>query len=369
MSVSIRKGFRVKENEIAKVNTLKKFESLGILQLSADKVQYCKCNAPHKLEGMFLHEGKFTCSCGRNIRVSKSASTEYTVNTIHYDKIVQICKVTLSEAVGKTNYSFDEKQRSWICNYNGKRIPVFISEISSYNQYVAEQSDSCWLCLVLDWAAFKGNLNYYNEIHFVRIEDILNETIRLPEELDLLTTQCNTNVSIELGEKFDTFVSSISWQQFERFAKRFLDEIKKKVVVLDQFISFLSARRNTIVNSKVVLLGGPANPDFVVIDLLDYLQHALKPGKFGEVKHYVDSELRLPKYGVSLIHAGTKSSTLCIVATNNVDPELWKFVLDTKKEVGYFKHIILERDTLVLLIRALGMEDLLSIEAKETTTS
>jgi hypothetical protein len=86
----------------------------------------------------------------------------------------------------------------------------------------------------------------------------------------------------------------------------------------------------------------------------------LKPEKFGEVKHYIDSELRLPKYGVSLIHAGTKSSTLCIVASNEVDPELWKYVLDVKKEEGYFKHVILERDTIVLLIKALGMEDLIS---------
>ena len=94
------------------------------------------------------------------------------------------------------------------------------------------------------------------------------------------------------------------------------------------------------------------------IPLHKYLQDALSPDKFGDAKHYIDNELRIQKYGASLLHA-RKSSTLCVVASNNIDPEIWKFVIDTEKEEGIFKHSILERDTLLLLIKVLGLEKLL----------
>ena len=143
-----------------------------------------------------------------------------------------------------------------------------------------------------------------------------------------------------------------------------MEEIKRKQTEIERFFDYLTARRTTIFNSKIVSLGGPANPDFIVINLLEYLQQALRPDKSGEIKHYVRSKLTINDYSKILLHA-RKSDTLCIVASNKIDSELWKHVIVSRFEEGYYKHVILDADTLVLLIKVLDLRFLITFSKEK----
>jgi hypothetical protein len=363
MSVSIRKEYSVTENETERVQELKRLASLGVLELEKEKIQYCKCGESHKVEGVFLLESRLTCSCERTVNLSeKSTLNEYVIKEINYKKIVKMCNQQLIDAIGKSNCHTDKRQNVWICDCFGKKVPVFILEASSYNQFIDEDSD--WLCIVIDWGNEKYRINDYNALHFLKIEDLLFNKINLAKCLEAITCKFSTNTSVELIAAFKKYVSEISWMQFEEFAANFLNAIKEKQAETERFFNYLTTKRNTIFNSKIVSLGGPANPDFIVINLLEYLQQALRPNKSGEVKHYVDSELKIEKYSPILLHA-RKSDTLCIVASNKIDPELWKHVIDSYKEEGYYKHVFLDADTIVLLIKSLDLRQLIATKGKD----
>jgi hypothetical protein len=362
MSVSIRKGYSVWSTETERVKELRRLESIGILELKQDRWQHCKkCNTPNIVDGTFSREGISTCSgCGKTIRLSENATWCYTVNMVNHKKILQICGNELVLALGKSNCLFDKKQRCWICSHKGKDIPVFISEISSYNQYINEQTDSCWLCLLLDWEKDKGIINYYNRLHFIKIEDVFERTARLFDAIDQIAASFDNNVAVELSRRFDTFISSISPTRFEReFIDQFLNELRNKAALIGRYLNLLSARKDTIINSKVISIGGPANPDFAVINLLEYLQQALKPDKIGEAKRYLSSKFTFTDFAVALAHA-SESDTICIVSTNDIQPEVWRHVLETRNEARYFKHVIMEKDTILLLIKVLKMEELIA---------
>ena len=244
MSVAIREGYSVKENEVLKVQALQKLANLGIFKLKLEKVQYCKCNAMHIVDGVLLNEGKVTCSCGKTVHLSKTTSQVYFIGKLDYDRITELFIDKLSFIVG--NFDYDSKQRCWIGTYKGKKIPIFILEISSFNQYLDEQSDSCWICIVLDWEKEIGRTNYYNALHFVSAESILDEKVEFSKTLDCVTDQFSSNPTVELGEKFDKYVRSIDWRVFEQFTVDFLNEAKANCDSLKRYINFLTARKNTI---------------------------------------------------------------------------------------------------------------------------
>jgi transcription elongation factor Elf1 len=362
MDVSIRKGYSVWSNEPERIRELERLESAGILTLNQDKWLNCrKCGTANMVDKNFELEKVSTCTnCGKTIQLSRNTLTRRAVSSINYQKIMEVCGEKLIKDVGKENCVFDRDQRIWLCSRNGKRIPVFISQISSYNQHTSEQSDFSWLCIVLDWEKEKGIVNYYNELHFVRIEDIIDDRIGLDDVIDRLTTSFAPSVTLELSRRFDSYLSSISPSEFEKnFVDQFLNGLKEKVDLLKRFFDFLSSRRNTIINAKVILIGGPANPDFALINLLEYLQEGLKPDKIGEAKRYCRSEFTVSDFGTAQAHA-VGEDTVCIVSTNRIQPEVWRLILETKNKEGYFKHVVIEKDTIVLLMSILNMGNLLS---------
>lgn len=363
MSVAIRMGYNVWSTEAERVGKLKALESQGILNLEKDEWQTCrKCKTQNIIDEKFKFEKISTCSnCGKTINLSKNVLTRYTVSSINYKNVVRICDGKLKKAIGKENCVYDKEQRTWICSLNGRKVPVFISEISSYNQYVNERADSNWLCILLDWEKEKGVINHYNQLHFVKIEDILEDKLELDKILKELVLSFDPNVTVVLTQQFDSFIKSVSPTKFEKaFIDSFLNGIRERADLLKDFFSFLSSRKKTIVNSKVVLIGGPANPDFVMINLLEYLQEGLRPDKVGEVKRYYRSTtFSVNEFGVAQAHA-LGADTVSIVSTNKIQPEVWRLVWETRKKEGYFKHVIFERDTIILLINVLKLGHLLS---------
>jgi hypothetical protein len=265
--------------------------------------------------------------------------------------------------VGKDNCAYDRDQRIWICSKNNRKIPVFVSEVSSYNQYLSGQPDSGWLCIVLDWEKEKGILNYYNKIHFTKFEDVLEDKIDLSEVVGELTTSFTLNVTLEHKQEFEYLVSSISPSEFEKqFIEKFLKGIQEKADLLKEFFNFLCIRKNTITNSKIVLMGGPANPDFAMIDLLEYLQEGLKPEKIGEAKRFLGSTtFTVSDFGTAQAHA-IGADTVFILSTNKIQPEVWRLILETRNKERYFKHVIIDKDTILLLISVLRMNHLVSQE-------
>jgi hypothetical protein len=362
LSVFIRKGFSASQTETDRVDKLKKLEALGVLQLETEKVQYCKCRERHKVEGAFLDDRRVICSCGRNIISSKKAEVvEYVVKQINYDKVISICNELLTKNLGESNCLFDDKQRCWNCTWNGKTVSIFILEVSSYNQCLdfTPESDSCWLSIVLDWETERFRINYYNELHFVKVEDFLGSTFRVNDRMDQLTSSFDSNISAELAIKYDVFVSKVSASRFEQeFIDSFLAGIRAKADKLSRYFGFLSARKNTILNSKVIILGGPGNPDFITLPLLEYLQEGLKPDKIGEAKRYRKSVFTFNDFSLAMGHAD-ENDTVCIASTNKIKPEVWRRIIEKREKVGYYKHVVIERDTILLLIRVLGLENLL----------
>jgi hypothetical protein len=361
MSVAIRQGYHVGCSEFDRVDELLKLESQGIINLKKEEWQTCKkCLSPNLVDESFRREGSTICSiCGKIIQYSKNSSLHYKVTGVNFNTIIKICNQKLIEAMGNANCLYDKDQRNWICSYNQKKVPIFASQISSYNQYVAESQESSWLCILIDWEKERRIVNHYNRIHFMKFEDILYDRTDLGEAIVEVATDFALNPALGLADRFDTFVKSMKPTDFERrFIDQFINGVREKTELLKRFLNFLSARKNTIVNSKVILIGGPGNPDFATIDLLDYLQEGLKPSKIGEAKRYCRStQFTVDDFGKAQAHA-IGSDTVSIVSTNKIQPEVWRLVLATRDKEGYFKHVIIEKDTILLLMNVLKLDNL-----------
>jgi hypothetical protein len=363
MSVSIRQGYSVSSKEPERVKELRKLESFRVLDLKKEEWQTCrKCHTPNLVDENFRREKSSTCTnCGKIIHYSKNAVSHYTVSRINHKNIVKICGQELTKAFGESNCTYNKDQRTWVCSYKNRKVPVFISRISSFNQYFSEGPESSWLCVLTDWEKEHGIINYYNQLHFIRFEDILYDKIKLDEMIAGVATEFAPNPTVELDHKFDSFVSSSSPADFEKeFVDQFINGIREKANVLKAFFSFLSARKNTIVNSKVILMGGPANPDFATINLLEYLQEGLKPDKIGEAKRYFRStQFTVEDFGKAQAHA-LGSDTVSVISTNKIQPEVWRLIIENRNKEKYYKHVVIEKDTMLLLISVLKMDYLLS---------
>jgi len=89
-------------------------------------------------------------------------------------------------------------------------------------------------------------------------------------------------------------------------------------------------------------MSGAANPDFATINLLDYLQEGLKLGKIDEVKRYFRSIFTVDEFAKAVLHADGED-TVAIVSTNKIQPEVWRFVINSKAKENY-KHIIIDKN-------------------------
>lgn len=376
LGVPLRVSFHT--TNIEQIKQLKILEAAKIIELSEEKFQYCtnrNCGTKILVSEQLLHEGVTTCpSCTKTVRLSKSTFSEIKIRRINYQEIIKLCSNRLQGAYGKEKCAFDSERHCWFCSINERNIPIFITEVSSYNQYVNNKIDPCWLCVVVDWERNEDKLNNYNQLNFIRVEDILQDSSKLSQRVDLIGKTFPSNSTVQLERAFDEYINGIKGQEFEaEFVKKLMNMLKEKTMEFEQYLRFLSIQKDSITNTKAVFMGSAANADFALINLHEYLQRAFTPTKIGEAKRYHHTDLSRTRftwshYCEALGHAD-EADTLFIISTNNIAPSVWRKVVEKRLNKGYFKDVIVEKDTLLLLIKVLGMEDLLSSGKRKAAAS
>lgn len=358
--VSLREGFSVLSTEEARLSQLRLYQESGVITVGQVRIQQCKkCGANNEVDADFASTGLSTCrACSATLVLSTKSEKRYIIETVNRLRLVELVGKKVANAVGTKNCMYDKSSRSWMVRIQGGQIPVFLSQVSSYNTYLDKDGKTQWLCVLLDWEAEKGVVNHYNSSHFVSIEDILLDRADLGEKLMLLGKSFTPNPIISLSESFDKFLSSITPAYFERsFVDDLLRSLKDKSSELTYFLNFLTAMRDTIVNTKVLLIGGPGREDFVTLNLLEYLQEGLKPNKVGEAKRYCRTRFTVQDFGVAEVHAAD-ADTVYILSTNNIQTEVWDSIWGSYRRQGYFRQVIFDRDIILLLVQNLGLEGL-----------
>lgn len=365
MTVPIRLGFHT--NEPPNIDTLKHLQDLNIIQTQVSEYQRCKrCGHLINIDPNFLTEGLKSCPvCSKTSKLSTDRIKEYKITKINHKRIIEICHSFLTDLLPENSITVDENRHCWVYCHGSKYIPIVISDISSCNQFINNMPDLCWLCVVIDWEANKSKLNNYNTLNFIRFEEVITRNININEQLELLSSNYNTNSMLDIETQFDNLLKPISGTTFEsEFIDVFWKAIKEKTAELSTYLNFLSANHSTIINSKIVFMGYAANPDFAVINLREYLQEALSPDKIGEAKRYQcdnlhSTEFNFTEFSVGLAHA-KEGDALFILSTNDIAPSVWRYVIDMHQNLKRYKITIIDRDMILLLIKVLRMEDILS---------
>lgn len=112
---------------------------------------------------------------------------------------------------------------------------------------------------------------------------------------------------------------------------------------------------NDLTNSKVITLGGPGYPDFLILDLCKYLSDGLKPDKYGEVKKYNKTRFTISDYGITLAHSN-EGDNLIIVSTNDIQKEVWVKIIESMRINNYFKNVLIDKDLILLLLSLLKID-------------
>jgi hypothetical protein len=364
MDIPIAEGYNVWSIQTTEVQELKSLEAKGIVTLRQEEYLSCtNCNEDVRVTELIRQEGVTPCpNCKKAIAFLGDKKTKITVQKVNRRKIRRIIQDLLLASfpkkctrVARSNY--------WLCEHNGKKVPVFISEISSYNQYINNKEDLSWLCIVINWSANRGRLNNYNQLNFLSLQEIIADDSKFKKRIEVIATDFAQSPTVDLVKVFDDYVDSCSADEFEKvFVDNFICKVKEKRAEVERYLSFLSIQRNSIVNAKIVFMGSSANPDFALINIFKYLQNALQTDKIGETKRYQDrckfTKFEYPDFCVVLGHA-RGANTLSIISTNKIAPSVWRQVIEERDSEGNYKNVILEKDTLLLLIKVLGMEDLL----------
>ncbi len=368
MSVPIRVDYHTKEP--AKIKQIEKFKALKIIKTTEVHYQRCKninCLHAIRVDENFVKEGSISCpNCGKTNQFSSTECyAEQKIVKINHKTIFSICTAELGK-ISRGEVITDKFRHCWFYTLGDKTVPIILSDVSSYNQFINNSPDLCWFCIIIDWEANKSIMNYYNKLNFVKLEDILEHRANLQDQLALISSEFRTNSTIEIENKFDECIKPISGTKFESdFVNTLWRAIKEKTAELERYLRFLSTYKNTITNAKVVFMGYAANPDFATLDLYDYLQEALKPNKIGEAKRYYNPKAKQgttftwSNYSDALNHA-FEADALFVLSTNKIAPTVWKRVVEKRKIKGYFKDVIVDKDMLLLLIKVLGIEEMLS---------
>lgn len=293
-------------------------------------------------------------NCRKRINTHKSSEHKQ-IEEIKYFQILK----NISKQITKTGYSFiyDKLRRCWLINIDNKIIPILIPEVSNSNFILANSEKEGTLFIMLDKNRCKPFINPLNASQFIEFADIYDNADFLKTKIKEISEVFDQNISIELERKFSEFVEKLSPSKFEKFCVSLLQELKNKNNKLSSFYNYLNRKENTIINSKIIMLGGPSNPDFYIMNLNNYLQSGLRTELFGEVKRYKKSRFTFEDFSKAIVHANNKPS-LFLLSTNDVQIEVWMKIIENYKN-GKFLHVLLDKDLILLLIKCLDLHFLI----------
>ncbi len=290
----------------------------------------------------------FCNNCGARLNQTK-AITINSINKINYEKLLSLVEEFLVKNL-KTEVSFVKRNMVVSISHNGKEILTIFPEISSIEFLVRKDADHC-IVVYLDPRTKYGSSLFKNRAFYVG-KFISLEQDKLVELLNALTEN-NINEYAKAEREFNLFIQKISTMsnqdrgaKFELFVKDMLDSLKS---ILPSKLEHLRVMHpDDLYNSKIVNIGGAGYEDFRVINLYEYLS-GIKPEKSGEAKCYSSATFTKEDFGEALRHA-LEDDILIVAATDKIAPSVWNNVINMKRQKGYYKYVIIDRELLMILL-------------------
>lgn len=356
-NIPISEGYSVSVSNAMLESKMRQLESNGFITTDLKKSMECNgCSRIIPLTSDIIGKYVVCWNCGKKVIIYKPTTERY-IRSINYDRIIK----RVDELIASTGlpYIYDKFRRCWLVEAKGKTIPVLITAVSyaSFVMFCLEGLGSIFI--MLDKRKDQSLINSMNSSQFVDFQTIYENPDATTSILENTAEKFEQNPSVELQRRFEGAIAEMTPYQFEEFCTKFLNSVKLKEKEMASFYAYLSRKKDTIINAKIIKMGGPGNPDFTVISLLDYIQSALKPDKYGDAKKYKTTRFGIDQYSID-VHAHSKGKdTLFMLSTNDVQIEVWKDVLDNK--VGsHYKYIILDKELILTLMSCLGLESLLA---------
>lgn len=290
----------------------------------------------------------FCNNCGARLNQTKVIAIN-SINKINYEKLLSSVEEFLVKNL-KTEVSLVKRNMVVSISHNGKEISAIFPEISSIEFLVRKDADHCIVVYLdprtkYDSSIFKNRAFYVGK--FISLEQD-----KLVELLNALTEN-NINEYAKAELEFNRFIKKLSTMsnqergaKFERFVKDMLDGLKS---ILPSKLEHLRVvHHNDLCNSKIVNIGGAGYEDFRVINLYEYLSE-IKPEKSGEAKCYNAATVTKEDFGEALRHA-LEDDILIVASTDHIAPSVWNNVINMKKQKGYYKYVIVDRELLMILL-------------------
>lgn len=347
MTLPIRINYRISKNDKSNINKAKKLEKLGIIKLEKLKFKECKCGMKLYQHSFSYEQISFCSCCGERIREGNFNQEEFKIDKINYNKIIDI----ISKKIKTLDYSYIKTKR--VFKKKGD-YPVFliIPEISTCNYILSENGGNNCIFVLIDLDKTKAKLLDQWKTKTFSLLEFLEKKNSI---LNKLTDSLSKYKPIILNNKFEDVLKRSPIFFEKKFIPFLLSELKNKDSELKSFLLNLKTNQDSLVNSKVLIVGGPSNPDFIIINLYRYLSDGLKPEKYGEAKRYTKSKFTISDYGIAIAHSN-EGENLMILSTDNIQNEVWMKVIDTMRINKYFKNVILDKDLVLTLINILNID-------------
>ncbi len=288
------------------------------------------------------------CRCGRQIRPSeKHIRIKRIIENVRYITILQEVKRKISTIAP---VELDKHRMVLKLHYAQKSIYVIFPEISNFTYILSENKGKNCIFVYLDHRRSLRKLAPWKQKAYYLLEFLRQDSEEVEELIQSIARDIPTSPEKSSEIWFDEVVSAWNEKErpynFEKFVVNLLKELRE---TLPKFLTTLHTQYgNTLLNSKVVRIGGPGMPDFHIINLYSYLS-SIKPEKYGEAKAYFKSRFSEMDYSEGVRHA-KEGELLMITATNNVAPSVWRDIVEMRERKGYYKHVLIDRELLLLLI-------------------
>lgn len=350
MHLPLRELFSISDSD-SRFNTLKNLEQIGFIDTVQKKKVTCnKCDRQIPIPSLHIENNIRCPTCEKFVSLSK-LNIEYSIEKINYNLILE----KIEELVKNSGYDYEYNKENiiWKIKIKEKIIPLIIPYVSNSNFLLAHSEKEAIMFLSLDNERISTFMNVMNISQFLEFQTIYDDPLLFVKTLNQISEIFDQNYALSIEPKFDDMLNKISGFKFEEFCVDFLKSIKEHHEKLSSFFSYLNLRKDTIINSKIIKLGGPGASDFVLIRLNEYLQSGLRPELFGESKKYKKSKFTIEDFSKAIIHANTQD-VLFIVSTDNVQKEVWEKILSLRKN-GKFRFILFDKDIILTLIKCLDL--------------
>ncbi|MDE1818373.1 MAG: hypothetical protein KGI19_07200 [Thaumarchaeota archaeon] len=351
----MRKGYSVNTADSNSIKNLDVLSKNGFVNIALRKTLTCKrCKKQNLLFDDNVEKFISCLYCTRRIFTS-DVITEKVIENVNYEQIIKIIHDLISKT--KFDFKFDKHRNYWVVTINDKKIPILIPDISSSSFVISYSEKEASMLLTLDKTKNISLMNSMNSSQFVEFQSVFDNVEEFRKKLEFISTTFDQNYSQILEQKFDEIMNKISPYDFERFCVDLLEELKTKYEKLHLFYNYLNRWKDTVINYKVIKLGGPGSSDFSLINLYDYLRSGLKPGMDGEVKRLKTSTFTYADFGIARAHSRGRD-TLILISTDDVQIEVWNDII-ALNENGHYKAVLLDKDLLLVLIKCMELSYLL----------